>query len=266
MGKSAAESGELEKAQALALARAAAQSSTLEHYIWSTLPSASKTSGGKAPVPHLDYKAEVDEIIRKEMPELARKTTFLFFGFYGSNMAYFPFCKPLEWVGVIPSPTYASWYIELGGNYSADNAEKPGAYGAHIWVQPIDPALTMPNAGDMTVTPGLWVSAILAQPEKTQGKYASVATETLSFAEHLAIWSEVTGKRASFVRCSYEDFVKVWGPPGEEYAMQLRWHEFVSDWADALKGDFVSMEELGIKANGVGHRGALEKIKGMGLI
>lgn len=97
-GKSAAESGEIEKAQALAVARAAAKSSTLEHYIWSTLPSAKKTSGGKVGVPHLDYKAEVDEVIWNDMPELAKKTTFLFFGFYASNMAFFPFVKPIEWV------------------------------------------------------------------------------------------------------------------------------------------------------------------------
>lgn len=97
-GKSSTESGELEKAQALALARAASKSATLEHYIWSTLPSATKTSGGKFKVPHLDYKAQVDDVIREEMPELAEKTTFLFFGYYASNMAFFPFCKPVEWV------------------------------------------------------------------------------------------------------------------------------------------------------------------------
>lgn len=99
-GKSSAESGELEKSQALALARAASKSSALEHYVWSTLPSASKTSKGKVSVPHLDYKAEVDEIIRSEMPELAKKTTFLFFGFYASNLAFFPFVKPFEWVSL----------------------------------------------------------------------------------------------------------------------------------------------------------------------
>lgn len=95
-GKTDTEAGEIEKAQALTLARAAAKSSSLEHYVWSTLPDAKKTSNGKCPVPHLDYKAEVDNIIRQEMPELARKTTFLFFGYYGTNMAFFPFCKPME--------------------------------------------------------------------------------------------------------------------------------------------------------------------------
>lgn len=105
-GKTAIESGEIERAQGLALARAAAQSSTLEHYIWSTMPPASKASGGKCPVPHMDYKAEVDDIIRKEMPELAKKTTFLVFGYYASNMVYLPLAKPMEWVSVQFGPGY----------------------------------------------------------------------------------------------------------------------------------------------------------------
>lgn len=118
----------------------------------------------------------------------------------------------------------------------------------------------------MYVTPGIWTSAILSQPEKTLGRYASVAPEFKSFAEYLAIWSEVTGKRASFVQCSVEDFVKIWGPPGEEYALQLRWEEEVPDWTEAIKENFVGMEELGISAEGIGHRAALERIKGMGLM
>lgn len=118
----------------------------------------------------------------------------------------------------------------------------------------------------MHVTPGIWTSAILAQPEKTQGKYALVAPENLSFQQYLDIWSEVTGKRASFVQCSFDDFVKVWGPPGEEFASQLAWGEVVDDWTKGVEGGFVSMEELGIKSDGIGQRAALERVKGMGLL
>jgi len=118
----------------------------------------------------------------------------------------------------------------------------------------------------MAVTPGLWTAAIFAQPAKSRGKYALVAPETLSFAECLAIWSEVSGKRASFVQCSFDDFVEVWGPPGEEFAAQLRWGEAVENWTEGLPGGFMGMEELGISAEGVGHRAALERVKAMGLL
>jgi hypothetical protein len=35
----------------------------------------------------------------------------------------------------------------------------------------------------MNITPGVWVRQILANPSVSQGKYASVAPETLSFTE-----------------------------------------------------------------------------------
>lgn len=52
-GKSRDEAGELEEQQGINVARAAAKTATLDHYIWSTLPSARKFTGGKILVPHL---------------------------------------------------------------------------------------------------------------------------------------------------------------------------------------------------------------------
>ncbi|XHG05012.1 hypothetical protein AWENTII_008264 [Aspergillus wentii] len=55
------------------IATVAATIPTLQHFIWSTLPSA--LSKGFS-VPHQDAKAEVDEYILSSLPELADKTTF----------------------------------------------------------------------------------------------------------------------------------------------------------------------------------------------
>ena len=92
------QAGETEEKQAMALAKAASAVSTLEHYIWSTLPGAAYITNNKVPVPHLDYKATADDRIRAELPELAKKTTFLYFGYYPSNLAFFPMLKPFELV------------------------------------------------------------------------------------------------------------------------------------------------------------------------
>jgi hypothetical protein len=102
-GKTPTEAGVTEAEQALKLARAAARTPTLEHYIWSTLAGSKKLSGGKLGTPHMDYKAEIDEKLKKELPELVKKTTFLFFGYYPSNMAFFPMMKPFEYVHYSPS-------------------------------------------------------------------------------------------------------------------------------------------------------------------
>ena len=81
------------------LARAAARVNTLEHYIWSTTPSAKRKLNGKVLTPHMDYKANVDARIKAELPTLAAMTTYLYFGYYPQNMAFFPLMKPIQYVG-----------------------------------------------------------------------------------------------------------------------------------------------------------------------
>lgn len=115
----------------------------------------------------------------------------------------------------------------------------------------------------MTVVPGIWVAAILSNPDKAQGKYAPAAPETLTFKRMLEIWSAVTGKRGAYMESSKEEFVNVWGPPGEEFVAQLRWGELVQDWTAHCEGGVVGMEELGISREGIGHQAALERIKAM---
>lgn len=51
-GKSQDEAGEIEERHGLNIARAAAKTATLEHYIWSTTPSAKKQLAGQHLTPH----------------------------------------------------------------------------------------------------------------------------------------------------------------------------------------------------------------------
>lgn len=105
-GKSQWESGDIEERHGMNLARAAAKTPSLEHYLWSTQPSAKRVFPGKLETPHMDYKANVDARIKAELPELARKTTYLYFGYYPQNMAYFPLIKPFEYVSFCVSKTW----------------------------------------------------------------------------------------------------------------------------------------------------------------
>lgn len=101
-GKTQDEAGEIEEEQGMKLARAAAATDSLEHYIWSTTPSAKRKFKGKLVTPHMDYKANVDARIKSELPELAAMTTYLYFGYYPQNMAFFPLIKPIEYVSSAP--------------------------------------------------------------------------------------------------------------------------------------------------------------------
>jgi NAD(P)-dependent dehydrogenase (short-subunit alcohol dehydrogenase family) len=97
-GKTQHECGEIEERHGMNLARAVASSRTVEHYIWSTCPSAKRRFWGKMEVPHMDFKANVDARIKAELPCLAAITTYLYLGYYPQNMAFFPMCKPIEYV------------------------------------------------------------------------------------------------------------------------------------------------------------------------
>lgn len=101
-GKSQHESGNIEERHGMNLARAADASRTVEHYIWSTCPSAKDRYWGTFEVPHMDYKARVSARIKSELPRLAAITTYFYVGYYPQNMAFFPMCKPVEYVRYTP--------------------------------------------------------------------------------------------------------------------------------------------------------------------
>lgn len=100
-GKTQDEAGVLEEEQGMKIARAAARTTSLEHYIWSTTPSAKRVFNGDLLTPHMDYKANVDERIQNELPDLAAKTTYLYFGYYPQNLVWYPMLRPTEYVSRI---------------------------------------------------------------------------------------------------------------------------------------------------------------------
>lgn len=75
---------EIESCQALNLAKAAAATPTLEHYIWSTLPDAKTQSSGKVLVPHFESKNIANRFILSQ-PEILAKTMFAILGYYTAN-------------------------------------------------------------------------------------------------------------------------------------------------------------------------------------
>ena len=91
----AAASIKMEAAQGINLAKAAAKISTLERYIWSTLPLTSALSQGKAIVPHFEGKGSVDVYIKEHLPELFAKTTFAIFTIFAANMHLYPIFRPI---------------------------------------------------------------------------------------------------------------------------------------------------------------------------
>ncbi|KAH8655221.1 hypothetical protein BX600DRAFT_482825 [Xylariales sp. PMI_506] len=233
-GKSQHEAGVIEEEQGMNVARAAAKTPTMEHYIWSTTPSAKRMLKGELETPHMDYKANVDERIKNELPELAAKTTYLYLGYYPQKLAFFPFLRPIEYP----------------------------QNGQYIQVIPTNPNAKILLSGDMTVNPGIWVRQALATGKPSFGKYANVALEKWTFKEMLDVWGEITGKKGVVVECSIEAYTALWGAPGNELGLQFKFGELCDPWV--VTADHISPEDLGIDPNEVvGFRGTIEGLKAL---
>jgi hypothetical protein len=118
------EAGEIEEEQGMKMARAAAATRTLEHYIWSTTPSAKRMLRGALEVPHMDYKANVDARIKAELPRLAAITSYMYYGYYPQNMAFFPMCKPVELVSSPRSQRRHPQMLKYWHSLAPDNTSR----------------------------------------------------------------------------------------------------------------------------------------------
>jgi hypothetical protein len=78
---------QIEVMQGENLARAASKTTTLKHYIWSTLPNGEKLTSGKWKIPHIAAKNMVDDFIKQD-EALLQKTTFLWIAPYATNFQY----------------------------------------------------------------------------------------------------------------------------------------------------------------------------------
>lgn len=85
VSQGAAAAEEAESKTAVRMAHALAHVKTLKHLVWSTLPDGWKRTDGKLHIHHFQSKVAAARFIRNE-PELAKKTTMLAVGMYGSNL------------------------------------------------------------------------------------------------------------------------------------------------------------------------------------
>lgn len=102
-GANAAAAIELEWRRATKIADAVSTSSSIEHFIWSTLPHAGRISNGKYHPAHFVAKNRLEDRIRRE-PNLLRRTTFLWVGWYATNFLY-PVFAPTLLVSLFEPPS-----------------------------------------------------------------------------------------------------------------------------------------------------------------
>ncbi len=176
-----AEAEEREYQQAVNLANAAAATTTLEHYIWSTIPSASAMSQGRHRVPHFESKARADEYLLKHQPGLAQKTTFLWVGYFASN--------------VMAPPMAPTLHV---------TSKK------HVWLSPVRGDTKITSIGLQTYNIGVYVAAILAQPALAlPAKYVLADVEDTTIGEIITKHGEISGHPTELIDVGPEAFDKL---------------------------------------------------------
>jgi len=203
------------------LANAAVKTSTLEHYIWSTLPNGVKISNGKYLIPHFEAKNKIDVYIR-ENKELYAKTTFLWITFYAANF-FFPMYTPI--------------WVKSAGKY--------------IQTQPVPPTVPLYSIGDTVKNVGVFTNAILAQPKVSlPAKIVLAYAEETTTGGFLETWTAGTGKPSQYVEVSPDAWDKLWPLWGAEMGVMMEfWNDAQDKSWSSTEQDVITKTELGIKDN-----------------
>jgi uncharacterized protein YbjT (DUF2867 family) len=213
---------EVEVQQGINLAKAAAATKSLEHYIWSTLPDAKQISGGKYVVPHFEAKNTIDRYIKSD-PALLAKTTFFWITFYASNY-YFPMFTPY----LIPT---ADKYIQL---------------------QSTPASTAILSVGDVRTNVGIFVKAILANPEKTRdGTFVLAYAEETNAGDMLQTWAKAQGKKAQYVQVDAQTFNAIWPLWAKEMGVMMEfWAWAGKDRSWVAEGSKVlTRDDIGVEAS-----------------
>ena len=217
---------EREVGQGKIIADAAAMVKTLEHFVWSTLPSASTVSAGRIPVPHMDGKALVDEYILESLPVLAQKTTFYWGGFYAENVTY---------------PAYSPNLLTSAGK--------------QVWVQPVASQTLVPMVGEHTVNTGVFVQRILEKAELCLPMgYVLGVVDWVTHGDLLATWAAILNEKDGqnldivYVQSDVETVGHLWPGVGKELAQMLKLSEDLGTHAWTKNGVTVlTMQDLDLK-------------------
>lgn len=163
---------DVEYSQGKMIADAAIQKGSL-YFIFSTLPSVSDISGGKyRHVTTFDAKAKIERYIRG----LPIKSAFVSLGFFMQNLHSQPFLGP-----------------------------QPAPDGSWILSRHISPKTQMPYI-DAVQDTGKVIGAILADPDKYEGKTFCAAAGMYSLEDIAALMSRATGKTVVYKQVSIEEF------------------------------------------------------------
>ncbi|UPK91119.1 hypothetical protein LCI18_002054 [Fusarium solani-melongenae] len=194
----------------------------VQYIIFSTLPSVTEISGGKyTKIVPFDAKAKAEQYIRG----LPVKSAFYRPGSFMENFHSQPFWAPRQ------APV-GTWVVST-----------------HMSPQTRLPLI------DAVGDSGKFVGAVLAEPEKFQGKTLSAATRLYSLEELAATMSKVTGQKVVYEQITPEEFAKQVPVMTEIFVEALQYYqefgyfgpdsESLVAWAaESARGKLSTLEEF----------------------
>ncbi|KAI0506967.1 hypothetical protein F5B22DRAFT_659857 [Xylaria bambusicola] len=211
---------ELETAQGVNIATAALSTlDTLQHFIFSTLPDASRITSGAVKVPHYESKAHVKEYIESQ-PELRAVTTFVWPGFYASNLSW-DILKPV--------------YLDTAGQY--------------IQLQGINGDTPVYCLGDTRANFGVFIRAILTQKEKVgNGNIVFAYVEMITLGDLLQMWAQAHDVKAQYVHIEKAVYDTLWPGLGGEFVMGMEFWDWVKNKGSWMgdEGSVLNWRDLNI--------------------
>jgi len=153
-------------------------STTLTHYIWSSLSNVRKWSKGKYTwVYHFDSKAVIYEYILQNYPELAKRTSTVQIGSYAGNF------RKQHAIGLHKTPD-----------------------GVYEWVK-CSPGSTQFPWVDTRVDTGKFVRALV---KAAPGKQLLGVSQMVSYDEYMRVWGEVLGVKARYMSVTPAEYERLW--------------------------------------------------------
>lgn len=169
----------------------AALAGGVKYFIFSTLTRPSVTSKGKyMACDHFEGKTDVEDYIRSLSP--AMKSSFFAPGSFMQN-----FCNP---------------HVML-----------PRRLENNTWlIAQMVPASSLQPLVDIAGDTGKYVGAMLAEPDKFEGKIMCAASELVSLAEIAKTISRLSGKEVNYMEVE-EEMITKWMPPAARVMLTEMW-------------------------------------------
>ena len=214
---------ERELAQGKAMADAAVAAG-VQYFIFSTLTNGGKVSGGKiSRLAHFDVKAEIEDYIRTK----PMKSAFFAPGSFMQNFNHFMGPRPVG-----------------DGSYAIANFVKP------------ETQLPLIDTVDDT---GKYVGAILADPDKYEGKVFSSCTRLYTYSEIVETMSKSSGKTVHYKQLPLDVWKSFLPAESADYLVDMflwiqdygyfgpQTEELVKWTAKQARGDLTTLEEYLVK-------------------